>query len=124
MNALIDSIQDHWFELASLVFQAAILAIIVWYARKTLKTMRASQEQVGALMRLSLSDMIADRSPSLKQDADVAPVLSSPEEENSAGTGSFAVGHGIINWLQAPMNGGGVSPLRRVIRWLQAPAGS
>ncbi len=123
MNALIDSIRDHWFELASLVFQAAILAIIVRYARKTLKTMRASQEQVGALMRLSLSDMIADRSASLKQDGDVAPVLSSPEDGNSADTGSLAVGHSIVNWLQAPM-GGGINPLRRVIRWLQAPAGS
>jgi hypothetical protein len=123
MNEFNDFIQNNWFESGTLLVQGAILAIIVWYARKTLKTIRASQEQVGALLRLSLSDMIAERSPSATTED--APVLTSPEQGESDGSHLLGAGRGVVDWLQAPMGGGGgVNPLRRVIRWLQSPAGS
>jgi hypothetical protein len=122
MNEFNNFIQNNWFESGTLLVQGAILAIIVWYARKTLKSIRASQEQVGALLRLSLSDMIAERSPSVTEDA---PILTNSEQGDIADSRVAGVGRGLVNWLQAPMGGGsGVNPLRRVIRWLQAPAGS
>jgi hypothetical protein len=119
MNEISDWMQSHWFELGSLLIQCAILATVVWYSRKSLKTMRGSQEQVGALLRLSLSELIAER-PTLTE----APAFTAPESAESAGSRVSASWRNLIRWLQAPMSSGGAAPWHRVVRWLQAPAGS
>jgi hypothetical protein len=70
-----DWFDNNWVDLARLLVQSGILAAVVWYSRKILRTMRASQEQVGALLRLSVSDTAArerqEQRPSMEQ-ADVA----------------------------------------------------
>jgi len=56
MNGFSDWFENNWIDLARLLVQMAIFAAIVRYGRKLLATLRASQEQVGALLKLSVSD--------------------------------------------------------------------
>ena len=55
----------------------------------------------------------------------VAAPLTLPEEENN-GSPIAAAGRGVVQWLQTPMapKKRGPSPLRKVVRWLQAPVRS
>src|SRR5260370_17218458 len=59
MTDFSDWLQNNLVDLARLAVQCAILATVVSYGRKLLKTLRASQEQVGALLKLSVSDTAA-----------------------------------------------------------------
>jgi hypothetical protein len=185
MSDFSDWLQNNLVDWARLAVQCAILAAVVSYGRKLLKTLRASQEQVGALLRLSVSDAaahaanetIAQPEPSLEaetfssllHDPLHAPSAESPrssdtEREHSLGgrvlrepAGASAVAleeppsftpwvsapgmeqqhaearapqlmapsaNRVASWLQAPMRRPGVSPWRKVVRWLQAPAGN
>src|SRR5713101_6916935 len=181
MSDFSDWLQNNLVDLARLAVQCAILATVVSYGRKLLKTLRASQEQVGALLKLSVSDTaahapaetIAQPEPSLEAKTFSsllpeplhAPSAASPrssytEREYSLGgrvlrepAGASAVeeppsftpwvaapdmepqhaeartpqltpsANRVGSWLQAPMRRPGVSPLRKMVRWLQAPAG-
>ncbi len=185
MGDFSDWLQNNLVDLARLAVQCAILATVVSYGRKLLKTLRASQEQVGALLKLSVSDTaahaaaetIAQPEPSLEAQT-FSSLLPEPlhapsaassrssytEREHSlagrvlrepAGASAVAVeeppsftpwvaapgmepqhaearapqlmapsANGVASWLQAPMRRPGVSPWRKVVRWLQAPAGN
>ena len=57
--------QSNWYALGNLFIQLAFLAAGVWFARKILKTIRASQEQVGALLKLSFTGAISERPSSI-----------------------------------------------------------
>ena len=130
-------IQSNWYELGNLLSQFAFLAAGIWFARKILRTMRASQEQIGALLKLSVTDSVAER-PSSSVIAErtlggASPYwLTSPEtppvsvpELRVDGPSRWTVAwHKLIEWLQTPMSTGEVAPWRRVVRWLQAPARS
>jgi len=62
MTGISDWFENNWIDLARLLVQLAIFAAVVRYGRKLLATLRASQEQVGALLRLSVSsDTAAER---------------------------------------------------------------
>jgi len=129
--------QSNWYALGNLLFQFAFLAAGVWFAREMLRTMRASQEQIGALLKLSITDATTERhspiavaertlaaaSPYWLTPGEIRPVgpLESPENGPSR---LAVVRHSLVVWLQTPMGGGGAAPWRRAIRWLQAPAGS
>jgi len=137
MNEITAWMQNNWYSLGSLLGQFAFLVAGVWFARKILKTIRASQEQVGALLKLSLSDSAHEGSKAANAVPHHAtpyvmaewpasetqtPALSMPEPERRH---HFeAAWHGVIHWLQAPMASGQRTLHRRVLRWLQAPAGS
>jgi hypothetical protein len=73
MNGLSDWFQNNWIDLARLLVQSAILVVVVRYARRLLATLRASQEQVGALLKLSVSDSVEERQP--------APAAEPPSRE-------------------------------------------
>jgi len=62
MNQIIDWMQSNWYELGSLTAQFTFLFAGLWFAQKILKTMRASQQQFGALLRLSMTDGLEERS--------------------------------------------------------------
>lgn len=200
MSDFSDWLQNNWIDLARLAVQGAILAVVVSYGRKLLKTLRASQEQVGALLKLSVSDTsaqqppaaaVTDSEPSLEaksfssllpEPLHTSSVASSrttyeTEREYSLGgrvlreSGAVAVaeeepasftpwiaapsmesqrvevpqhvevpqrvdlrpphvarsGNPISRWLQAPIRRPGasrVNPWRKMVRWLQAPAGN
>lgn len=170
MNAWI---QNNWYEFGTLIAEFSFVFAAIWFARKILKTLRASQEQVGALLKLSVSDGLNERSKpngapahsptpyvaadwparSLSEELSgrpaastpiisappSAPIMSSPDapdstpyvaapltlpEEEESGSHLAAAGRGVIRWLNTPMaSRSGPSPLRRMVRWLQAPAG-
>jgi hypothetical protein len=137
MNELGDWIQIHWYELGSLLLQSAFLGTAVWFTRQILRTMRASQEQVGALLKLTMSDAMDDRAPSgaaahrstpyVMADWPApteAPAALSLPQTDPLRKRLEAAWHGIMCWLQTPMSSYGFAPWRRVVRWLQAPAGS
>lgn len=129
-------LQSNWYGLGNLLVELAFLIAGVWFARNILNAMRSFQEQVGALVKLSISATPVERQSSSSSDkhplADASPYWLTPSETQTAclsepterGPGQFAVAwHRSVLWLQAPMNSTEVVPWRRVIRWLQAPIG-
>ena len=61
MSEMSDWFQNNWIDLARLFVQGAMLIAVVRYGRKLLATLRASQEQVGALLKLSVSNAVEER---------------------------------------------------------------
>jgi hypothetical protein len=61
MNQTIAWIESNWYELGSLIAQFAFLFVGLWFAQKILRTMRASQQQFGALLRLSMCEGLEER---------------------------------------------------------------
>jgi hypothetical protein len=130
-------IQSNWYALGNLLAQFAFLATGIWFARKILRTMRASQEQFGALLKLSMtgpaterpsSSVIVERtlsgaSPYWLTPQEIPP-LGAPEPQPDRPSRWAFAGHKLVVWLQTPMNSAEVAPWRRVVRWLQAPARS
>ena len=129
--------QNNWYASVSVVIQLAFLIAGVWFARNVLRTMRAFQEQVGAMLKLSITGTAGERhlsSASAKQPlAEVSPYWLAPSATETAGlpepieSGPSRVTvarRKMVLWLQAPMSGAGMAPWRRIITWLQAPAGS
>ena len=137
MNEFTAWMQGNWYSLGNLLAQFAFLIAGVWFARKILKAMRSSQEQFGALLRLSMSEGLNERAraseaahralpaPYVMADWPVAGAraLSMPERE-PLGTRLLAVWRSILRWLQAPMSGHWLGSWRRLAHWLQTPAGS
>ena len=56
MNDITTWMQSYWYEFGSLFAQFAFLIAAMWIGRKILKSMRATQQQFGALLRLSMTD--------------------------------------------------------------------
>jgi hypothetical protein len=128
---------DNWYAPASLVIQLSFLIAGVWFARNLLRTMRASQEQLGAMLKLSSMGVSAEPHSSIasaNQPLTVeSPYWLAPSQTEAAGLaqptesdpGRFAaVRRKIALWLQAPISSSETAPVRRIINWLQAPAGS
>ena len=128
-------IQSNWYELGNLLSQFAFLAAGIWFARKILRTMRASQEQFGALLKLSMTSSVTERPSSsviaertlsgaspywLTPAEPTPPVLSEPAEMGP--TRWEMARRSLLAWLQGPMSSAEVTPWRRVIKWLQEPA--
>jgi hypothetical protein len=189
MNDFMDWLQNNAVDLARLVVQIAILAAVVRFGRRILAALRASQEQVGALLKLSVSDPVAEHSapaparhfepPMRAYEAEPEPEpepvfagassRSSYDAERENTLGGRVIGSQLppysppafsapaspaaspsltpwvsapatvpepmstppapmaprpsaSSWLQAPMRSSGVSPWRKVVRWLQEPA--
>jgi hypothetical protein len=137
MNEFTVWMQSNWYALGNFLIQIAFLAAGVWFARRILRTMRASQEQVGALLKLSVTGAITERhssstiaerslasaSPYWLTPGEIAPVPLPEPHENGPSRWAVA-GHRVMVWLQAPMSSGEVAPWRRARKWLQAPARS
>lgn len=137
MNDFTAWIQSNWYALGTLLSQFAFLAAGVWFARHILKTMRQSQEQVGALLKLSVTGAITDRrsssavsehsfasvSPYWLTPSELPPVTPLPTQETGPSRWARA-SHSLMAWLQTPMSSSGAAPWRKALRWLQSPAGS
>jgi hypothetical protein len=144
MNEFTAWMQSNWYALGNLLSQFAFLAAGVWFARHILKTIRQSQEQVGALLKLSVTGAITDRhsstaaaersfanaSPYWLTPTEIPPVA--PLELPETGPSRWAVArqslavarHSLMVWLQTPMSSRHSAPWRKALRWLQSPAGS
>lgn len=145
MNEFSTWMQSNWYALGNLLAQFAFLIAGVWFVRKILTTMRASQEQFGALLKLTLSAELSERlktvttaqrsassvpaerpSPYVMAEwptATEAPALTLPEEEHRSRR-LAAAWRGLVQWLQAPMSSHWLVSWHKLARWLQAPAGS
>jgi hypothetical protein len=145
MNEFNGWMQSNWYALGNLLAQFAFLAAGLWFARKILRAMRASQEQFGALLKLSLTDelrqpaksataaqpitssMSAERpTPYVMAEwpaAAEAPALTLPAEKHRSRHLGDAC-KGLLRWLQTPMSHHGLVSWRKIAHWLQAPAGS
>src|SRR4029077_11817477 len=100
----------------------------VWFASNLLKTMRAFQEQIGALLKLSITGVTAERLSST-DGTDLSPTQQSrywlapwkPERAprphpTESGPGRSAVGRRkMVLWLQTPMSSTHSAPWRRII---------
>lgn len=137
--------QNNWYEFCTIIAEFTFVIAGLWFARKILKTLRASQEQFGALLKLTLTDELVERAklsaqahrpaPGVEADRPTpyvmaewpthaeAPALSMPEPKPRRNL-LIVAWRGIIRWLQTPMNPNGLHPWRRVARWLQAPVRS
>jgi hypothetical protein len=136
MNEFATWMQSNWYALGTLLLQAAFLTAAIWFARDVLRTMRASQEQIGALLKLSITGALSDRHLSTAAErpfATASPYWLTPQEISpsplpepiEAGPSRWAIArHSLLVWLQAPMSSGDVTPWRKAIKWLQAPARS
>lgn len=56
MNEITTWIRSNWYEFGSLFAQFAFLMAAIWFGRKILRSIRATQQQFGALLRLSMTD--------------------------------------------------------------------
>ena len=129
-----DELATQWYQAGSLFVQTGFLIAGVWSVRAILKNMRASQEQIGALLKLTVSG-VATGEDVLRAAAKATTYLldgwpeaaASPEPAvqttQTAGRVRKSIWTDMSSWLQAPISSG-VSPWRRAVRWLQAPAGS
>jgi len=126
-----DELLNQWYPAGRLLLETGFLIAVVWSVRAILRHMRASEEQMGALLKLLVSGGTGEESlrttprptPYLLDGwpgvaADRVPV-SAPNALPRK-----SVWSGLSDWLQAPMVGSGTSPWRKAVRWLQAPAGS
>jgi hypothetical protein len=128
-----DELLNQWYPAGSLLVQAAFLIAGVWSVRAILKNMRASQEQMGALLKLTVSAGGAEENPRSHPRATPYLLDGWPESaQNTLPATSLSqsaarqsgVCSGLATWLKEPMVSSGVSPWRRALRWLQAPAGT
>jgi hypothetical protein len=137
MNEFTAWMQSNWYALGNLLSQFAFLAAGIWFARTMLRTMRASQEQVGALLKLSVTGAIHERHSSgtiaERSFASVSPYWLTPTELPQAvtpeiqdsGPSRWAIAtHHVVVWLKTPMSSGEAVAWRRALKWLQAPARS
>ncbi|MGB8475313.1 MAG: hypothetical protein WCE61_14615 [Candidatus Acidiferrum sp.] len=129
--------QSNWYTVGTLLIELSFLVAAVWFARNILGTLRAFQEQVGALLRLSITSAPTDLHPAAANakpsfanaspywlTPSETPVVSPPEPADS-GPNQFVVAwQRLISWLQEPMRTSEAGRWRRVINWLQAPAGN
>lgn len=114
MGDLFDWIQSYWFELGSLTAQFAILAVVVWYARTTLRILTTSQRQAEPNARpFETAASLDPAEPPLATYGGVGRVLSPMPSEPVMRTEPIA--HQRVERT---------SPWRAMIDWLQAPIGS
>jgi len=187
MSEMSDWFQNNWIDLARLFVQGAMLVAVVRYGRKLMATLRASQEQVGALLKLSVSNTVEERpapapeparqfepplarvaQPEPEPEPEPEPVFAGASARSSyaaerehtlsgrvigAQAPSFAAPTqraespsltpwvsaptsapeplntqansipepSVSTWVQPPVRRNGVSPWRKMVRWLQAP---
>ena len=100
MNDILDFVQGYWYEVASLLFQCAILLTLAWYGRKTLRILRASrgkQNEVVQVQRASLSNVADERAITQEAAAATEPLRVEPSRRRA-----FAPWR-LLRWLRAPM---------------------
>jgi hypothetical protein len=139
MNEFSTWMQSNWYSLGTLLLQAGFLSAGVWIVRDVLKSMRASQEQIGALLKLSLTGSLPERhsataaaesffanaSPYWLTPSEIPPAPAPAPEPIEIGPSRWALArHNLLVWLKTPMHTGHSPTWRKALKWLQAPAGS
>jgi hypothetical protein len=126
MSDITDWIQSYWFELGSLTAQFAILAVLVWYARTTLRILTGSERQAEPARKpFEAAPSFVPAEPQPAGHAGVGRMLSpmpAPSVLQSQPATCRVVAerigpwHAMVKWLQAPMSSRSAVPWRRVTR--------
>jgi hypothetical protein len=137
MSEITTWMQNNWNALGTLLIQLGFLVAGIWLARNILRTMRAFQEQIGALVKLSVTGGIGERTAkngvAERSFSSVSPYWLAPgeplpaglPEPHESGPGRWAVARErVMVWLQAPMSSGDAAAWRKAMKWLQSPVGS
>jgi hypothetical protein len=135
--------QINWYAVGTLALQVAFLVAAVWFAKSVLRVVRSFQEQIGALLKLSIlpgaerqaegasaKHSLGETSPYWLTPPE-RPAGAAPAEPVESGPGLIAsawhalgsASHRVGSWLNEPMSGG-LNPFLRVKQWLQSPAGT
>lgn len=136
MNDILDFFQSNWYELGSLAFQFAILAIVVSFGRKALRILSAplvassvaSQAQVELLQDLQkLSETHVSRPPALPE-THVSRPVAQPEAPAYGGIGRMlspmpAVPAASHAQPEVRPRREGPSFWQAVVLWLRTPMG-
>lgn len=77
MDQIANWMQSNWYELASLTAQFTFLFAGLWFAGKILKTMRATQQQMGALLRLSMTDGLEEHAK-MEEPSEISEAIQEP----------------------------------------------
>jgi hypothetical protein len=116
--------QVNWLALASLLIQVGFLVAGIWFARNVLRAMRTFQEQVGAILKLSITGVTGGRqlsSISTRQShAEASHYWIAPTQTEII---DLPEPIELFLWLQTPMRGAAMGPWRQISTWLRAPAG-
>lgn len=141
MSEISSWIQTNWQELATFLVEVAFLIAGVWFAHNILKAMRAFQEQIGALLKLSITPNAAEResSPANAHSslAETSPYWLTPSAAETAaavesgpvesGPGWMArAWQGVVTWMNEPMTNAHAQAgaWHRFVHWLRTPAGT
>ena len=128
-----NELASQWYQAGSLFIQAGFLMAAIWSVRTIVKSIRVSQDQIGALLRLTLNgvrpedDRRTNAQPApylLDSWPEIAPAPVHATTENGEKEGRRSALAGLIGWLREPMADSGIGQWRRMVRWLQAPTGS
>lgn len=136
MNEIILWAQSNWYEAGILLIASAFLFTGVWFARNVLKTARVFQDQMGALLKLSITSgppeapattartksSLAEASPYWLTPTSQTPVDAPAEPLESEPRRFVVAWHRVVLWLNEPMATSGTGGWRRAVNWLQAPA--
>ena len=136
-------IQTNWQELGTFLVEVAFLIASVWFAHNILKALRAFQEQIGALLKLTITPSPAEREapqPSAHSSlGENSPYWLTPSERQAGRTEQTAevrepsgsgpswivrVWHGVVAWMNKPMQSAQDGAWHRVVNWLRSPARS
>ena len=144
MNEISAWIQTNWQELSTFLVEVGFLIAGVWFAHNILKTMRAFQEQIGALLKLTITPN-ADRESSAASVrshlGESSPYWLTPSEAQPSSDGEAATlnqtvangpgwvartWHGMVCWMKEPMVSAHahLGAWHRFMHWLRTPAGS
>jgi len=123
-------LQDNWYELGTLLTLMSFVVAGVWFASNVLKTIKASQEQLGAILKLSIA-VSMDRTPKNPSAKDalaegISSWLETPaiNPSKTVGPNRFALACSrILRWLQVPLHAASAVSWR-MVKWLQAPIGN
>lgn len=147
MTEISSWIQLNWQELGTFLVEIAFLIAAIWFARSILKTLRSFQEQIGALLRLTITPPDAPReregahpgasarsnlgetspywlTPSETQPATSAEQAALSEPVESRANLIVRMWRGVVSWMNAPMTTAQAGPWHRLVNWLRAPARS
>jgi hypothetical protein len=137
MSEFIAWAQGNWYAVGTLLIEIAFFIAVVWFARNILRAARAFQEQVGALLKLSITAAptevrlagtdakrsLAEASPYWLTPSE-SPTVALPETTDSGPSRFVVAWRHVVLWLETPMGTSKAGRWRRVIHWLQAPAGN
>jgi hypothetical protein len=134
MNEFSPWTQGNWYAVGSLLNQLAFLVMGVWFARNLLRAMKVFQEQVGALLKLSITAAPNEQhfsSDSPKHSEDASRYLVRPSTAQTADLpkpterrpGRLAARwRHLVLWLGAPISSPRPDRWRRVKKWQKQSA--